>query len=101
MKTHAYPLRIPEGIVGLAKFRSMEEHVDQSTALRQLLHLGAEEYIINLIEKGRISIGKAAELLNLSVQGVYTLAEKHGIRIGSTLEQQTKSQQTAKKFLGN
>ena len=98
MGTQAYPLRIPEGIVDLARLRSSDEHVDQSTALRQLLHLGAEEYVLRLVESGRISIGKATKLLNISIHDIYIVAERHGVRLGATSEQQTKSIQTAKKL---
>lgn len=94
----AYPLRISEEIIDLAKLRSKEEHIDQSTALRQLLHLGAEEYILSLIEQGRVSVGKGAEMLKVSTLDIYRLAEKHGIRLGSTKEQRVKSTEHAKRI---
>ncbi len=94
MATVSYPLRVPEEILALAKLRSKEEYVDQSTAIRQLLYLGAEEYVLGLVESGRISIGRASELLKTSVQDVHRLAEKHGVRLGATGEQQRKSAET-------
>ncbi|MBI2564715.1 hypothetical protein HYV79_01865 [Candidatus Woesearchaeota archaeon] len=99
MQTIAYPLRIPEEIVTLAKLRAKEEYVDQATALRQLLYIGAEEYILNLVAMGRISIGRAADLLKTSIQDIYRLAEKHGVKLGATAEQQKKSLETAKRLL--
>src|SRR3989338_5276841 len=99
MATVSYPLRIPEEILALAKLRSKEEYVDQSTAIRQLLYLGAEEYVLGLIESGRISIGRASELLKTSVQDVQRLAEKHGTRLGATNEQQRRSAQTMGKLI--
>ncbi len=99
MKTVSYPLRIPKEIIELAALRSKEEYTDQSTALRQLLHMGAEEYILELVSSGRISIGKAAELLNISVYDIYKLAEKHGTKLGGTTEQQMISRKTAKRYL--
>jgi len=94
METIAYPLRIPEQLIALAKLRAKEEYVDQSTALRQLLFLGAEEYIVRLVETGRISIGRAAELLKSSVQDIHRLAEKHGFRLGALPDQSKKSKET-------
>ena len=94
METDSYPSRMPEENMALARLRAKEEHLDQSTALRQLLYLGAEEYVLGLVESGRISIGKAAELLKTSVQDIHRLAEKHEMRIGATAEQQKKSTQT-------
>lgn len=99
MKTVSYPLRIPKELIELAALRSREEYIDKSTALRQLLHLGAEEYILELVSSGRISVGRAAELLNISVYDIYKLAEKHGMKLGGTVEQQMKSRKTATKYL--
>ena len=98
METVPYPLRIPEEIIALAKLRAKEEYVDQSTAIRQLLYLGAEEYLLDLVDKGRISVGRAAELLKTSIQDIHRLAEKHGLRLGATLEQQKQSSITVKKL---
>jgi len=99
MKTVSYPLRIPKELLELAVLRSKEEYVDQATALRQLLHLGAEEYVLEIVSSGRISIGKAAELLKVSVYDIYKLAEKHGVKLGGTIAQVAKSEKAAKKYM--
>ena len=99
MAAVSYPLRIPEEILALAKLRSKEEYVDQSTAIRQLLYLGAEEYVLRMVESGRISIGRASELLKTSIQDIHRLAEKHGVRLGATPEQQRKSAETLRKLI--
>jgi hypothetical protein len=64
MKTMPYPVRIPKHLLELADFRAAEEQVDRSTALRQLLHVGAVTYVLDVLAKGRISLSKAAELLD-------------------------------------
>ena len=74
------PLRVPEEILALAKLRSKEE------------------YVLGLIESGRISIGRASELLKTSVHDVQRLAEKHGTRLGATNEQQRRSTDTMRKL---
>ena len=99
MTTVSYPLRIPEELIGLAKLRAKEEYVDQSTALRQLLYAGAEEYVLGLIEKGQISVGRASELLNTSIQDIHRMAEKRGIRLGANLQQIKESEKTLKRLL--
>ena len=99
METISYPLRVPQEIMGLAKLRAKEEYIDQSTALRQLLYIGAEKYVLNLIENGRISVGRAAELLKVTIQDIYRLAEKHGVHLGATLEQEKKSEKTMRYLL--
>jgi len=98
MTTIAYPLRIPEKLVHLAGIRSREEYVDKSTALRQLIYMGAENYVIELYSTGRISLSRAASLLDKSVHDVIRIAQKRGIRIGATEEQQRASEETAKKI---
>ena len=99
MKTVPYPLRIPKELIELAALRSREEYVDQSTALRQLLHMGAEEYVLEIVSSGRISVGKAAELLKVSVYDIYKLAEKHGVKLGGTAAHGAKSEKAAKKYM--
>ena len=99
MSMVAYPLRISKEILELAKLRAKEEYVDKSTALRQLLHLGAEEYVLKMVETGRMSVGRAAELLNLTIYEIYELAEKHNMTLGATLDQFNKGMETVKKLL--
>ncbi len=98
MKTKAYPLRISEELITISKLRAQEDHVDQSTALRQFMYIGAEEYILHLVEKGRLSIGKSAELLGINIYDMHQLAQKHGVSLGATLSQAEKSRKMVKKI---
>ena len=99
MTTVSYPLRIPDEVMALASLRSKDEYVDKTTALKQLLFTGAEEYVLGLVSKGRISIGKAAELLGKPVYDIQSIARKHGIEIGPTPAQMNKSEDTLKRLL--
>ncbi len=99
MSTIAYPLRIPEEILTVSKLRVEVEHVDQATALRQFLYIGVEEFVVQLIAEGRISIGKAAELLQTTHYDLYRIAQKHGLKLSATPEQGKKSRETLKKLL--
>ncbi|HLD97055.1 MAG TPA: hypothetical protein VI934_01795 [Candidatus Nanoarchaeia archaeon] len=99
MTSVAYPLRIPEGIMGIAKMLAKYEHVDNSTALRLMFHAGAEEYVLGLLEKGRITIGRAAELLKISIQDIHEIAQRHNVQLGATPEQQRESKKTLKTLL--
>lgn len=96
MSSVSYPLRIPEEVIALAELRTREEHVDKSTALRQLLYLGVERYVMKLYRDGRISLSRAAKMLGKSVHDVMLLAEREKAKTGATLEQQEKSERTAK-----
>lgn len=93
--TRPYPLRIPEKLLDLAEAKSRDEKTDRSTALRQLLYAGAEEYVLDLLSEGRISAGHAAEILEVSPHRIHQLARKHGVEIGATPEQYRRSRQDA------
>jgi predicted HTH domain antitoxin len=97
--TRPYPLRIPENLLELAEAKSREEKTDRSTALRQLLYAGAEEYVLGLLSEGRISAGRAAEILQTSVHDIHRLAKKHGVEIGATPEQYRRSRESTRALL--
>jgi hypothetical protein len=98
-KTKVVPLRIPEGLDALAALSGHEEHTDKATALRQWLHKGAELYALRLVGEGRISIGYAAEVLDLSIYDLHRLAEAHRIEIGATPEQSRQSLDLVRRLL--
>ncbi|CAN5892294.1 hypothetical protein BH23ACT11_BH23ACT11_29990 [soil metagenome] len=95
-----YPLRIPENLVEFAEAKSRGERTDRSTALRQLLYAGAEEYVLELLSAGRISSGKAAQLLDTSVHRVHELAVERGVETGAGLEDHRRSRESTKGQVG-
>lgn len=96
----AYSVRIPEDVMTLVSLRAKGEHVDKTTALKQLLHMGSEEYVVELYQKGEISVGKAAELLGKSVYEIYELLKRHCVEIGALKEQRDRSREHAKILFG-
>jgi predicted HTH domain antitoxin len=96
METISYPLRIPKKIIELAEMRSKKERVDKSTALKQLLYRGGEEYLLELYKKGEISISKAAELLDVSIYEMYNILARRNIKVGPDRELLEKSRKYAK-----
>jgi hypothetical protein len=90
-KNKVVPLRIPEHLDELAALRAQEEHTDKATALRQWLHHGAADYVLKLVADGRVSVGRAAELLDVTVYDIHHLAERHGVELGATDEQRERS----------
>src|SRR3989442_13395112 len=87
MKTTPYPVRLPKRLLELADLRAAEEQVDRSTALRQLLHAGAVGYVLELLGRGRISLSKAAELLDSSPLAVIEKARERGVELGAGLDE--------------
>lgn len=95
MEAVSYPIRIPKNVIELASLRTKEEHVDKSTALRQFLYMGARDYVIEMYQKGRISLSRAAELMDTSTLEILRLAKELKIQAGATEEQQKRSRKTA------
>ena len=81
------PLRIEENILRLAELRSKDENTTKTAAIKQFLHSGAEEYLLKLCSQGRISIGKAAEILHKSIYDLQESAKQKGIELGITTKQ--------------
>ncbi|CAA9453006.1 MAG: hypothetical protein AVDCRST_MAG01-01-4809 [uncultured Rubrobacteraceae bacterium] len=82
--------------VDLAEANAREDRADRSTVLRQLMYAGAEEYAGELLAKERISVSKAAELLDSSVHRVRLLARERGLETGSTPAEHEKAVETAR-----
>lgn len=84
-------LSVPENMKYVVQLLAKEESLDEKTALRRLAYEGMKGYVLSLYAKGRISLSKAAELLDLSVHDVLRLAKQHGLETGSSLEQGERS----------
>ncbi len=55
-------VRLPKNLSKAILHRVKTEKVDESTAIRQLLALGVEDYAAKLYQEGRITLGEAAAL---------------------------------------
>ena len=91
MKNRVVPLRVPEELLQLAALRSQEQRTNRATVLRQWLYNGAEEYALRLVEEGRLSAARAAEMLEISLYDLYRLAETQGMGLGATDQQYQRS----------
>jgi hypothetical protein len=96
--TKVVPLRIPKNLDALAALSAQAQYTDKATALRQWLHQGAAHYVVGLVSEGRVSMGRAAELLDLTVFDLYRFAEAHGIELGASDEQRQQSRALARKL---
>ena len=63
--------RIPKDMEREVEELMHEEHLEKSAALRKLLHLGLSEYreerALRLLSQGKVSIGRAAEIAQMSL----------------------------------
>ena len=99
MKTKVVSIRLPEGLQEIISMYSAASRLDNATAMRQWLYKAAEIYALELVEQGRISATRAAELLDVSVWDVFDLAERHGVQLGPTAEQVETAHQHMERFL--
>ena len=93
------PLRIEENILKVAELRSKEEHTNKTTAIKQFLYSGVEEYLLRLCSQGRISLGKAAEILHKSIYDLQESAKKKGIELGITVKEYKQSKKFAQELI--
>ena len=100
MAIEPYSLLIPEGLLFLVDSKARDDGTDRVTVLRQLLYAGAEDYVIELLRRGRISVSRAAELLDVSLYKVHELARERGAEAASGLEGHDRGQETAGRLLG-
>jgi len=98
MSTKPFPMRIPKRLLQLAEIKSKEERMDKTTALRQWLYAGAEEYALMLLSEGRLTLSQTADLLEMSVYDVQRLAREQGIAIGATANQYKMAWETARRL---
>lgn len=92
--TVVYPLKLKEEIIPLIELKSKEEHTNKAIVLKQFLYEGLENYVIGLVDRGRISIGKAAEILDLSIYDIHEIAKSKGLKLSATREQRHRSKRS-------
>lgn len=84
-------VRFPEELFKVIEHRARQEKIDESTAIRQLLALGAEEYAVELFRQGKITLNEAAELAGVTLRQMVDTLQRHGVRGNVRLDQQRKA----------
>lgn len=57
------------------------ENVDRSTLLKEFIENGLSQRVIRLYQKGKLSAGRAAEILGVSLREFLEMLEKEGVPI--------------------
>lgn len=57
-----------------------------------------ENYVAELLKRRKISVSKAAELLDSSVHRVHELTRERGVETGATSDQNEAAERTARKL---
>jgi predicted HTH domain antitoxin len=86
---------IPKNIDMVLNQRSLEEHIDTISVLKQMIREGAELYLINQYSNGKTSKGKLAELLEMDMYEVNELLEKYNIKASISYDRFTRGIKTA------
>lgn len=84
-------LRIPDELLRAIRYRARRERLDESTAIRQLIALGACEYAVQLYRDGKIMLNEAAELADVTPREMIEILWDHGVKGNVTVDQQRKA----------
>lgn len=93
-----YPLKLKEEIVPIIELKSKEEHTNKAIVLKQLIYQSLKDYVIELCARGRLSIGKVAEILDISVYDIHRIAKEKGIKLTASEEQTQRSKKLLDKL---
>ena len=75
----AKALRLPDNLLHAVKFAEKKEKLDEPTALRKFLRIGAEKYVADSYERGEVSLREAAGVLDMSTRDTIELFWDLGI----------------------
>ena len=84
-------LRIPENLLKAVRYLARRERIDESTATRQLIALGATEYAVRLYREGKLTLRDAAELADTTVRGMIDILLDNGVKGNVTASQERKA----------
>lgn len=89
--------RIPKNILKVIEFRVNKEGVDESTVIRQLLHLGVRQYVSRLYKEGEVSLREASELLGAPIRETLEILWQEGVKGNILVSIQLKALELARK----
>ncbi len=75
----AIAIRLPQELLDAVEYTGKKEKLDEPTALRKLLKLGAERYVGELYKRGDISLRDASAALGITVRETLELMLDMGI----------------------
>ena len=78
------PIRIPQNLLEIVDLHAKETRSDRSTVMRQWLWLSAELAAVKSVAAGKLTIGRAAELLDLTHYDIYRIAQENKIILGAS-----------------
>jgi predicted HTH domain antitoxin len=84
-------VRISEKLLKVVKHRAKIEGIDESTAIRQLISIGAKNYAVDLYRNGKITLKEASELVGVNVREMIDILLDRGVKGNVRIDQQKKA----------
>ena len=84
-------VRLPDSLSKVVQHLARREHLDESTAIRKLIRMGATGYAVGLYREGKATLREAAELAEATPREMIEILLDHGIRGNVTVDQQRKA----------
>lgn len=94
-------IRLPDDLVRGVQDRADRRQVDESTAIRQLLALGLQEYACGLYRAGEVTLRQAARIANVPVRRMLEILWDRGVQGNVTYDTQRRALGYALEALGD
>ena len=91
-------VHLTEDILKGVLYRTKQEDVDESTAIRQFIRLGVMWYVVELYKRGKITLGEAAELSGVSLRRMLDILAEHGVKGNVKMKQQIRALDYIREF---
>lgn len=91
-------IRLPRQDLEVVEKIAYEEDIDKSTAVRELVEMGRIYFALSRYKEGKASIGKAAEIANLSLSEFMDLVAGLGIPCGIDVKDYLEGAKVAEKI---
>lgn len=91
-------MRLPEGLTSVLKRKSKQDGIDEHTALRELIWEGSKPFVLEQYIQGKISLSKAAKLLDMSIYDILRILKSRDLKAGASKQQREQSRATLEKF---
>ena len=84
-------LRIPQRLLKTIRELARREHLDESTAIRKLIAMGATEYAVQLYRGGKVTLREAAVMAEATPREMIEILLEHGVKGNVTFDQERKA----------
>lgn len=84
-------LRIPEPLLKTIRELARRERIDESTAIRKLIAMGATEYTVRQYREGKVTLREAAAIAETTVREMIEILLEHGVKGNVTIDQERKA----------